>query len=346
MRFVTPDLGIPTNFFVHLEASAEERSTLLSYLKFLAVEGAYDRVISDKRFAPSVAWQRWASGTFVGFSGDQLMVKSGHRFVDSYEPINHLPVRAGYLSIFPCIRTCISKIRQVVKSDSLDQHLEEFTVTYRGYRKPQQHDFLVGKHGYVYLRMLEVFNLAKLPKAPSAVVEIRGGACVNAAIMIGAYNCKYAIIDLPETIPVGYAFLKSAFPMLRVALPDVVHDCLCAGRAFDDLWKDFDAVFMLPYQSDAISSDYMDCAFNVSSFQEMRIEVVNEYLFLLRRILKPGGQLLLENLKVSREVPGNSFDLYDLSGFESKFACTPSYVNYVIRRLPGLEYFFYQGQKF
>jgi hypothetical protein len=348
MRFVDPDLSIPTSYFVHLEASAEERSALLHYLNFLAVESAYDRVINDKKFAPSHAWRRWASGTFVAFSGDQIMLKSGHRFIDSYEPIDYLPVRAGRLSIIRHIRTCIAKIRLVTRQDSLDQHLEAFVGIYplpTGFRNSPQHDFLMDKHGYVYLRMLEVFNLTKLPQAPAKVVEIGGGACVNAALMISAYGCKYAIIDLPETIPTGFALLKSVFPLLRIALPDVAHDYFRAGKDFDALLADFDVVFMLPYQSDEIGSDSMDCAFNVSSFQEMGIDVVNEYLSLLRRIVRQGGRLLLENLKASREVPGNSFDRYDLSGFASETVCIPEFASYVIRGLPGLEYFFYQGRK-
>jgi hypothetical protein len=345
MRFVDPDLSIPTNYFVHLETSAEERSTLLCYLRYLAAERAYDRVIDDKRFAPSSAWRRWASGTFVAFSGDQIMLKSGHRFIDSYEPIDYLPVKAGGLSIVRRIRTCIAKIRQVAKLDSLDRHLEVFAGIYPGFRKSPQHDFLLDKHGFVYLRMLEVFNLVELPQAPAKVVEIGGGACVNAALMIGAYGCKYAIIDLPETISVGFAFLKSVFPMLRIALPDVVHDYVRAGKDFDALLADFDVIFLLPYQSDAIGSESMDYAFNVSSFQEMRIEVVNEYLSLLQRIVRQGGHLVLENLKVSREIPGNSFDRYDLSGFANDMMCTPRYGNYVIRGLPGLEYLLYRGRK-
>lgn len=345
MRFVEPDLSIPTNFFVYFEASAEERSALLRYLKYLAVERVYDRVVDDSRFAPSHAWRRWASGTFVAFSGDQVMLKSGHRFIDSYEPIDYLPVKASGLSMVRRVRTCLAKIRQVARQDSLGHHFNLFAEYYPGFCKLPQHDFLLDRHGFVYLRMLEVFSLVELPQASTKMLEIGGGACVNAALMIGAYGCKYTIVDLPETISVGFVFLKAVFPELRIALPDVVHDHVCTGKDFDALWDDFDVVFLLPYQSDAIGSEAMDCAFNVSSFQEMRIEVVNEYLSLLRRVVRPGGNLVLENLKISREIPGNSFDRYDLSGFTCDMVCTPRYANYVIRSLPRLEYFLYQGRK-
>lgn len=88
----------------------------------------------------------------------------------------------------------------------------------------------------------------------------------------------------------------------------------------------------------------MDCSFNVSSFQEMTIDVVNHYITLLRRIVRKGGYIILENLKASREIPGNSFDLYDLSGFGCDYLCAPRYGNYVIRNIPELESIFYRGK--
>jgi len=302
-------------------------------------------VMGDKKFAPAQVWQHWASSTFVGFSGDRLMLKSGHRFMDSYEAIDYVSVRAASLSMVRCLKKCIAKIRQIAGFGSLDRHLEAFAGTYPEFRHSPQHGVLMERHGFAYLRMLEVFNLANLPQTPVKVVEIGGGSCVNAALMIGAYGCKYTIIDLPETIPAGFALLKAIFPTLRIALPDVVHQHLQAGKDLVALFAEFDVVFMLPYQTDAIAGDQMDCAFNVSSFQEMEISVVNEYLSLLQRILRPGGHLLLENLKVSREVPGNSFDRYALAGFSCERVCAPSYVNYAIRGLSGLELFFYQGRK-
>jgi hypothetical protein len=345
MRFVDPDLSIPTNYFVCFEASSVDRSALLCYLHYLAVERAYDRVVDDERFAPSAAWKRWASGTFVAFSGDQMMIKSGHRFIDSYEPIDYLPVNLSKLSVLRRIRTCIAKIRQMASLDSLDHHYCRFTEFHPRHRQLSQHYYLLEKHGFVYLRMLEVFNLIKLPQAPNKVVEIGAGACFNAYILKGEYNFKYTSVDLPETIPVGFAFLKAVFPSLRIALPNVVQERLNTGMEFDALWECFDVIFLLPYQSDVIDNDSMDCAFNVSSFQEMRIEVVNEYLSLLQRIGKRGGNLVSENLKISREIPGNSFDKYNLSGFACEMVCTPKYGNYVIRGLQGLEYLFYQGRK-
>ena len=216
---------------------------------------------------------------------------------------------------------------------------------YSNFRHTKQHELLLAKHGFAYLRMLEVYNLAAIDGDLKSVVEVGGGSCVNAAVMIGAFGCKYTIIDLPETISVGFSFLKTIFPELRIALPNVVHGHIVGGGDFGSLLDKYDVVFMLPYQSDLIGSGAMDMAFNVSSFQEMNIEVANEYLSLLHRVLKPGGSLVLENLKVSREIKGNSFESYRLEGFTEVKMCEPAYANFVIKKLPRLEHFFYQGVK-
>jgi hypothetical protein len=89
----------------------------------------------------------------------------------------------------------------------------------------------------------------------------------------------------------------------------------------------------------------MDYTFNVPSFQGKRIQVVNENLYLIRRLRKKGFHLVAENLKISREIPCNVFEGYDLSGFSYDLVCTARYSNYVIRRLPGLGYLLYQGRK-
>ena len=67
------------------------------------------------------------------------------------------------------------------------------------------------------------------------VVEVGGDLCLNAALMIGEYGCKQTIIDWPETISLGFTFLKAALPSLRIALLHTVHDHLCTVKNFDTL---------------------------------------------------------------------------------------------------------------
>ena len=268
MRFISPDLSIPTNYFAQLEATDDELAALIRYLGFLVTEHVYDKVALDSRYAPSPVWRKWASGTFVGFSGDRVMLKGGHRFIDSYEPIGYLVTQSSHHSFLGHIKTCYAKIRQAKRAGSLNHHIAAFAEIYPNFRHTTQHELLLANHGFAYLRMLELYNLTETDRDIKKVVEVGGGSCVNAAVMIGAFGCKYIIIDLPETIFVGYCFLKTIFPELRIALPNIIHEHIAGGRNFSSLQEEYDVVFMLPYQANLIGDGAMDMAFNISSFQE------------------------------------------------------------------------------
>lgn len=193
--------------------------------------------------------------------------------------------------------------------------------------------------------MFEVYNLLKLYSSPKSVIEIGAGAAVLASLMRSAFDCKYVIVDLPETISIGYAYLKTGFPESRVALPNVVWRELVSGETFESLLSRYDIIFILPFQMKQLPTAWFDMGVNVSSFQEMNIDVVNEYLSLLRRIIKPGGSLVLENLKKSRETNENKFDGYCLDRFELETLITPWYAKFVVQHIPSLDHFFYQGRK-
>jgi len=344
MKFVKLDTSTPANYFTYFEADMEERKILLKYLDFLVSDSAYERVASDGRFAPSLTWRQWASGTFVGISGDYLLIKSGHRFMSSQEAMDYLPANETP-SLLRSLRKCIAKIRQCHRYGTIKRNFQTFSLGYTEFKSPSLHKVFLESHGFVYLRMLEVFNLAELCSPPTAVIEVGGGACVQAAIMINAYNSKYVIIDLPETIAAGFAYLKTVFPDLRIALPDLVATAIQEGEDFESIFERYDVVFLLPYQVDFLPNARFDLAINISSFQEMNIQVVNEYLKLFQRVVCPDGQLILENLKISRETSGNSFDRYCLDGFSVEKICDPWYADQVVRFVPGLHHFFYQGRR-
>ncbi len=344
MRLVEPDLNTPVNYFTFFQASPDEKADVLSYLQFLVSESAYERVATDAQYAPSTAWCWWAAGTFVGISNDLLMIKSGHRFVRSQEAMAYLP-GVGKPSLIQYLRKCVAKFRQVSVQGDLERNIRAFHDRYRSFKHPSEHGCFLETHGFTYLRMLEVYNLMKLSSAPRAVIEIGAGAAVMAALMRSVFDCKYAIVDLPETISVGYSYLKTMFPELRVALPNVVQHELSSGGGMGSLLSRYDVVFILPFQAKDLPNAWFDMGINVSSFQEMNIEVVNEYLSLLRRVLRPGGSLVLENLKTSRETAGNELDRYCLNGFHGETLSSPSYADFVVQHVPGLKHFFYQGRR-
>lgn len=84
MHLIEPDLNTPVNYYTYFRVSPDETVDILLYLQFLVSESVYQRVATDNMYSPSAAWRYWAAGTFVGVSGDLLMIKSGHRFVGSH----------------------------------------------------------------------------------------------------------------------------------------------------------------------------------------------------------------------------------------------------------------------
>jgi hypothetical protein len=168
MRLVESDLNTPGNYYTFFQASPDEKADVLSYLQFLVSESVYERVASDAQYAPSAAWHWWAAGTFVGISGQLLMIKSGHRFTESQEAMAYLPV-VGKPQLIQYLRKCVAKLRQVKAQGNLDRNFRAFIDRYPNFKHPAQHELLLKTHGFVYLRMLEVYNLMTVPKAPRAL---------------------------------------------------------------------------------------------------------------------------------------------------------------------------------
>lgn len=77
-------------------------------MQFLVSKSVYELVAKDTQYAPSAAWRSWASGTFVGISGELLMIKSGHRFVESQEAMAYLSV-VGAPRLFKTLKNACRK---------------------------------------------------------------------------------------------------------------------------------------------------------------------------------------------------------------------------------------------
>jgi len=229
------------------------------------------------------------------------------------------------------------KYFQIYRSDTVAKHLNEFNNIYPNAIMPPRHNEFIKLHAFPYLRALEVLNLSAITNKPKYVFEIGAGACTNIAILRDLYQTKSLVVDLPDTIFAGYLFLKSFFPDMAIALPQDIDD------GFDI--RNYDVVFLLPYQVDLIPGDFFDIAYNMSSFQEMEMEVTNNYISLIHRVLKKGGHIILSNQQVSRYIKGNSFENYRLNNFIEGVKKNPKFQNFGIRDIHGLEQFFYQAKK-
>ena len=72
---------------------------------------------------------------------------------------------------------------------------------------------------------------------------------------------------------------------------------------------------LLLYQSDLINNNDIDLAMNISSFQEMNLETVNNYIKLIEKKLKINGQLISVNQTKAFYVQNNNLENWKFSKF-------------------------------
>ena len=332
MKFIAPRSGA-TDYAAFFECAAADRLALLRFMEYVTREQVYERILALDKFKPSELWKGWVAGTFVGFSSEQVMYKSGHRFL----PAALLKYDAAYARF--SLRGVVSRLASVLlqaraaareQYDAPEHQLRAFRRFYPDAAVPPVHKALLETHPLPYLRALEVLNVGRY-QPRSRVLEVGAGACANLALLRMQFGVKAVIVDLPETMYAGYLLLRTLFPAATIALPNDV----AAADGSTDL-PDYDFVFLLPTQIDRIPAGAFDHAFNMSSFQEMELGVVNNYLAVMRRALMPGGTVVLCNLEVSRQIDGNAVAKYDLSGFDAVTYHDAPYQNWGLRNIPGL----------
>jgi hypothetical protein len=292
--------------------SRDETLRLLDYSRYLWAEGIAEKVASHPLFAPSPLWRRWAGQSFLGFSLEKLILQGGHAFASAIEvpaadePTGRLAtVRRGVRDLLG------SSARARMRAGREPGFLSEaFNRFYPDAGVCSEHTGWFARHPNPYFRCLEAYLLREKAELPTNMLEVGAGACVNVAFYHSLNRrMKSIVIDLPETIFFGYAMLRTVLPDLQILLP---HEISNSASAFDA-----DVVFLLPTQADTIPDDSVDFCFNMSSFQEMSIATVNNYLRFLGRKLIYGGRLVSVNFEVSRYLEGNALKNYDLAGYHS-----------------------------
>ena len=114
------------------------------------------------------------------------------------------------------------------------------------------------------------------------VLEIGPGSMHLAVTLHQLFGCRFVFVDLPETFNWGYATLAHYAPKATIALPNEIESL------GDAVW-DRDFVLLCPEQARLIPGARLDAAINCSSFQEMTYPIIEGYLALIRRALRPGG---------------------------------------------------------
>jgi hypothetical protein len=292
-----------TQFSAFIQCSNQERLRLLKYIQWLLEEDVYEKIKNHPKFAPSSLWQGWINETFLGFSADRLMLKSGHCF--------------GHMMDFKK-KGLLGFLKNTPFTPK--NMVEKFSSFYPFFNIPHRHQTFLDLHPIPYMRSLEAWALASI-KSTEFVIEIGAGAGVNTVLNHDIYPGTHSvIIDLPETVFAGFLFISIANPNLRICLPNEINSS----------WKaeDYDVTFLLPTQSDIVPSSKFDLAFNMSSFQEMDIEIVNNYIAYLKDRLLRGGSLISVNHDRARHIKNNCFEKYDFNGFSIIKKQTTGYANW------------------
>lgn len=314
---------------------------MLDFLRYLHESDALQMIREHPLFAPSALWQTWLSETFVGFSSEKLLVLSGHRFAKSMEVA---PTFFEPQTNQTRIHSAVASARRVLMRQVIHSRPNLRSLR-AGFRKlyPKSdllagHETMAELHPNVYFRTLEAFVLRSNRYAPHNLLEIGAGAGVNVAFyreLNPTMQC--AIVDLPESVLVGYAFLKTVYPNLRICLPHQIH----ATYPKDG----FDIVFLLPFQAHLWPVEEFDLCFNMSSFQEMDIEVVNNYLEFILERLAAGGLLISVNQRVSRHIEGNSLDSYRFENFGTTPLVKDAQFHTWLAGVPGVEVAYCEVEK-
>lgn len=288
----------------------EDYLLLTDYLHYLYAENVRERLLTHPLFAPSELWKDWAEETFVGFSTEKMLLQGGHAFPVSIE------VGGGGREVGApqTVRRCVRELGAALRGDpvrrgrDLEFLSRLFARHYRGWKVFPEHTSWYAVHPNPYFRCAEAHQLRSKLSAPERMLEIGAGACVNVAFQHSLYpGLRTVIIDLPETIFAGYTFLRAVLPGLRICLPHQVRATVDRGA--------YDVIFLLPMQHELVPERVFDLCFNMSSFQEMNIEVVNNYLRLASHALTDDGVLISVNQERSRYIQDNSLDKYDFRSF-------------------------------
>lgn len=285
------------------EGKSDDFISLLRYMEWWIREG-YDK-LETSPFCPSALWKEWANQTFVGFSSSKMILQSGHNFPSSFQII------PSHQKTFFSMKNFISYMRVNNFIQNKDRIFRSFKRIYPSARVTKEHESWYHLNPNPYFRYFEAFLLKESDIGPRWMLEVGAGACVNIAFYRSLFkDLRVVVIDLPEAIPVGYAFLKCVFPSLKICLPNDL------GINYNE--NDYDVIFMLPYQTDKIARNRFDLAMNMSSFQEMDTKVIGNYMLLIAECLKKEGVFISVNLEQSRYIPDNNLKYYNFSAFNNK----------------------------
>ena len=311
------------NGFLYQTTFTSQSSDLLKLLeleKFYREKKIQLKIINSE-FSPATnLWSKWVDNSFFSISANSVSFLSGfsngysqsQRFLNTSKNVK-FRVNQFFYHLKSLVRT-ISGLQNdddLMNKSYLKKQFKRFYPDKfsQSFKNPLFNK-IFQSNPIAFLVHLEFFIQNKFDKLHAkTILEIGPGMCVSPALMkyFNKSN-KFVLVDLKETMMIGYCFLKYFFPELKILLPQDFSENLN--------FKKFDVLFIFPYQLKRLKKKSFDLATNSSSFQEMDIKVVNAYLNQIDRVLKQNGIFSSSNCSPSRYFPDNRYENYKLKNFD------------------------------
>ncbi len=161
-----------------------------------------------------------------------------------------------------------------------------------------------------YYAMSEGIDFSKCHR----VLEIGGGYGRDAYVITSLNpGIQYTLVDIPPALWIAQRYMMSVFPDRKIFR---VRDFQSYDEVRDEM-NAADIVCLLPHQLSLLPNSHFDVSLNISSFGEMQIAQVDNYLNQLERLTK--GHFYMKQWGVSQ----NAFD--NLSLTEQDYHISPSW---------------------
>ena len=123
------------------------------------------------------------------------------------------------------------------------------------------------------------------------IAEIGAGNGNLMSLLKHHFNSKCIInIDLPETLTLWIAFLNNLFPNAKILLPNEINE-----KVGEDALLNYDFIFLTPSQITLLEENLIDLFINISSFAEMNMSQIEEYINLIQKVSKQGSFFFCSN---------------------------------------------------
>ena len=147
-------------------------------------------------------------------------------------------------------------------------------------------DFII--KSYYYINILNSYMELSKTKF---IAEIGAGNGNLMALLKHHFNSKCIInIDLPETLTLCIAFLNNLFPNAKILLPNEINE-----KVGEDALLNYDFIFLTPGQITLLEENLIDLFINTSSFGEMNMPQIEEYINLIQKVGKQGSFFFCHN---------------------------------------------------